>query len=706
MIGSINEKPVRFSHSDGILAVKEASLVEDLQGVQKYRKRLSNNKKRKKIVVSPYFAKGNYVEKEHKVRHKKIRMVDAQNTEMRVNSLYRTTNHEVYKKLEKGIEKNSGEGGRQDVDQRVLSPYFNKANNAEARKNVLKRRKRTKGKQNGQNAEEKVVSPYFQKAYDVKITVGKLGKVKTRTGGAHNTGKTVASPYFIINNEEEKEMMEKSRERHWQDAEKTMVSPFLSKVHGLEVSDENEGQKSKRKKRNTNVHDPRERVLYPYLEKENDVENSSEREGIERKKKSRMGSAENRVNSSYFPKRYGDYEEENKESNQMSIDGEDAKKRLVGPYLNRVIEVEANDEKDIKATKKRSEDGQRVEERVRSHCFNKVELQNYLHGGVLADCTEQIVLSSKESSQHMGCQECAATAYRRNLEAMFARFEYRVNDTRSYYKESKHQKPEAELHDEFTCVHINEEGKNWEMEPEDTKGKEDCSVSPYFQKTTRQQTDASGRRKRKVKAPKPHMRPDITVQKVSPYFQKAPEAEECHSSINCKNRKRKKDKLKKNVLSASEKFNEAYRRKSPDNMWKPPRSVYALLQEDHAHDPWRVLVICMLLNVTTGLQVRRVLEDFFTLCPNAKAATETPEEEIQNVIRSLGLYKKRAHKIRRLSQEYLEETWTHVTQLHGVGKYGADAYAIFCTGMWKQVKPEDHMLNYYWEFLGNGVDAL
>ncbi|KAI3895297.1 hypothetical protein MKW92_010413, partial [Papaver armeniacum] len=55
-------------------------------------------------------------------------------------------------------------------------------------------------------------------------------------------------------------------------------------------------------------------------------------------------------------------------------------------------------------------------------------------------------------------------------------------------------------------------------------------------------------------------------------------------------------------LTAAERKCEAYRRKSPENKWKPPVSPHKLLQEDHYEDPWRVVVICMLLNVTTGEQ--------------------------------------------------------------------------------------------------------
>ncbi|PIA25298.1 hypothetical protein AQUCO_11900005v1 [Aquilegia coerulea] len=153
------------------------------------------------------------------------------------------------------------------------------------------------------------------------------------------------------------------------------------------------------------------------------------------------------------------------------------------------------------------------------------------------------------------------------------------------------------------------------------------------------------------------------------------------------------------VLSASEKLDEAYMRKDPNNTWEPPRSHYLLLQEQHFSDPWRVIVICMLLNRTSGRQVRGVISDFFKLCPDAKTTTEVVTEELEKVIQRLGLHKKRAKMVQRFSQEYLEDGWTHVTQLHGVGKYAADAYAIFCTGKWDRVKPMDHMLNKYWEYL-------
>jgi len=32
-------------------------------------------------------------------------------------------------------------------------------------------------------------------------------------------------------------------------------------------------------------------------------------------------------------------------------------------------------------------------------------------------------------------------------------------------------------------------------------------------------------------------------------------------------------------------------------------------------------------------------------------------------------------------------------------RYAADAHAIFCEGRWREVRPQDHMLQKYWEWL-------
>lgn len=43
--------------------------------------------------------------------------------------------------------------------------------------------------------------------------------------------------------------------------------------------------------------------------------------------------------------------------------------------------------------------------------------------------------------------------------------------------------------------------------------------------------------------------------------------------------------------------------------------------------------------------------------------------------------------------------WTCPTQLHGIGRYAADAYYIFCRGKWREVEPDDKDLRRYRDWL-------
>jgi methyl-CpG-binding domain protein 4 len=57
------------------------------------------------------------------------------------------------------------------------------------------------------------------------------------------------------------------------------------------------------------------------------------------------------------------------------------------------------------------------------------------------------------------------------------------------------------------------------------------------------------------------------------------------------------------LLTPAEMCSDIYRRVPLDQLVPPPRSPHNLLQEKYASDPWKVIVICMLLNLTQGKQV-------------------------------------------------------------------------------------------------------
>ena len=139
-------------------------------------------------------------------------------------------------------------------------------------------------------------------------------------------------------------------------------------------------------------------------------------------------------------------------------------------------------------------------------------------------------------------------------------------------------------------------------------------VFPYFWRSTGQVVRNDGDGTKKMKPPRRCARTHATSVRVSPYFQKISKKEENEDGRLLEGSNGyKKPVAIRTVLSSSEKLDDAYRRKSPDNMWKPPRTTPGLLQERHAHDPWRVLVICMLLNRTSGFQVFLLIKCLFNM---------------------------------------------------------------------------------------------
>ncbi|KAF0922582.1 hypothetical protein E2562_039034 [Oryza meyeriana var. granulata] len=161
----------------------------------------------------------------------------------------------------------------------------------------------------------------------------------------------------------------------------------------------------------------------------------------------------------------------------------------------------------------------------------------------------------------------------------------------------------------------------------------------------------------------------------------------------------KKERKPPPLLTSIEKQSDKYRRLPLDQLVPPPRSPHKLLQEKYASDPWKVIVICMLLNLTQGKQVRRKVKGFFKRYPDAQTAFNADPEKMAKYLAPLGLQRVKANRIQKFSKAYVEKEWTYITELCGVGKYAADAYAIFCAGKATEVVPADHKLVDYWKYV-------
>ena len=133
--------------------------------------------------------------------------------------------------------------------------------------------------------------------------------------------------------------------------------------------------------------------------------------------------------------------------------------------------------------------------------------------------------------------------------------------------------------------------------------------------------------------------------------------------------------------------------------WKPPRHPTPLLQELYWPDEWKILICCQLLNLTTRTQVDKIIDELFSRYPNALTMAEAEEDRLRQLLQPLGLVNKRVKTLKRFSNEYLAKDWETPKELYGCGKYADDAWRIFCRGDWRQVEPNDHALNAYYDFL-------
>ena len=135
------------------------------------------------------------------------------------------------------------------------------------------------------------------------------------------------------------------------------------------------------------------------------------------------------------------------------------------------------------------------------------------------------------------------------------------------------------------------------------------------------------------------------------------------------------------------------------NLWKPPKSPHFLIQESLWPNEWRILVSCLLLNLTTRKQVDKVIDRLFHKYPGPCSMAHAKDSELHDIIKSLGLVNKRVKTLKRFSQEYMTKKWKSPKDLFGCGKYADDCWHIFCKGDWQSVSPSDHALNKYHDWL-------
>ncbi len=119
-----------------------------------------------------------------------------------------------------------------------------------------------------------------------------------------------------------------------------------------------------------------------------------------------------------------------------------------------------------------------------------------------------------------------------------------------------------------------------------------------------------------------------------------------------------------------------------------------IIQQEFSHDPFKMLIGCIMLNQTSNRNVRQVIYTFFDKWPTPQDILDADPNEIREHIRPLGFYNRRTQTIIRFSREYIEKTFHRASELHGIGKYADDSYEIFIRGN-LDVNPTDKILIRY-----------
>jgi len=130
-----------------------------------------------------------------------------------------------------------------------------------------------------------------------------------------------------------------------------------------------------------------------------------------------------------------------------------------------------------------------------------------------------------------------------------------------------------------------------------------------------------------------------------------------------------------------------------------------LMVQQQVNSKWQHMVAVICLNQTYRKQVKQVLPLLFKKWPTAEKMTKANIRSIQKIIKPLGMWRVRAHRIKRMSQDYL--AWDHrdAADLHGIGRYGSDSYRIFYLGE-TNIEVADKELKKYLEARGKALKLV
>jgi len=109
---------------------------------------------------------------------------------------------------------------------------------------------------------------------------------------------------------------------------------------------------------------------------------------------------------------------------------------------------------------------------------------------------------------------------------------------------------------------------------------------------------------------------------------------------------------------------------------------------------WQHMVAVIMLNQTGRVPVKTVFPVFVDRWPTPYSFSMAREDEIREVVWSLGMSNVRTKRLQRMTKDFLTWDGNDATMLYGIGKYGSDSYEIFFKNNYT-VDPTDKELKRY-----------
>jgi endonuclease III-like uncharacterized protein len=139
-------------------------------------------------------------------------------------------------------------------------------------------------------------------------------------------------------------------------------------------------------------------------------------------------------------------------------------------------------------------------------------------------------------------------------------------------------------------------------------------------------------------------------------------------------------------------------------------SPYATRQEEYRDDPWKMLMVCFMLNQTSHKQVDKVRHEFFSRYPNAQAFLDSVDSEVIELIKPLGFYNRRVKAWKEFCRQWIAAgtdapSLAQLIEMKGVGKYALDSWKVFQLYEY-DTDVQDHVLNWYVEWAKEEVERI